>query len=66
MYTTGDPNLDKAVIEAGKSVLSGIFKSLWTKTVDNVPSWLKENISKKIHLDRKHSNILSLLNVDTT
>lgn len=47
MYTTGDPNLDKAVIEAGKSVLSGIFKSLWTKTVDNVPSWFKRKYQQE-------------------
>lgn len=39
MYSTGDPELDKAVISAGKAVLTEVFKGAWS-TAKKAPDWI--------------------------
>lgn len=49
MTFTGDPKLDEVAIEAGKAVVSEVFKGIWSAT-KKAPKWFLKNMSSTTHL----------------
>lgn len=51
-YSTGDVNIDGAIVDIGKDVLKGAFKAAWN-SAKNVPDWVKGKLSDDDPFDKE-------------